>query len=102
MGDAGAALGGDDVHHVDLQDLAFGVGLAGDLLVAGSTALPPLPRSSVTLPRSGSMEDDGGGDDLVGAGLHLAVLGAALRLADALADDVLGGLGGDAAELLGL
>ena len=38
----------------------------------------------------------------MGLGLHLAVQLAALGLADALTDDVLCGLGGDAAELLGL
>ena len=45
---------------------------------------------------------DGGLHDVVGAGLDLAQLLAALGLADALTDDVLCGLGGDAAEVLGL
>ena len=34
-GHAGAALGGNDVHHVNLQDVALGVVLTGNLLVAG-------------------------------------------------------------------
>ena len=45
---------------------------------------------------------NGGLHDIVGAGLDLAELLAALGLADALTDDVLCGLSGDAAEVLGL
>ena len=42
---------------------------------------------------------DDAGDDLAGALLELLILPLALGVADLLEDDLLGGLGGDAAEL---
>jgi len=42
---------------------------------------------------------DDAGDDLVGAVLELLILALALGIADLLEDDLLGGLGGDAAKL---
>ena len=41
---------------------------------------------------------DDAGDDLAGAVLELLILALALGIADLLEDDLLGGLGGDAAE----
>src|SRR5512132_852406 len=42
---------------------------------------------------------DDAGDDLAAAVLELLILALALGVADLLEDDLLGGLGGDAAEL---
>ncbi len=53
------------------------------------------------MPFSGSTRGDGGLHDVMGAGLDLAQLLAALALAQALADHMLCGLGGNAAKLFG-
>ena len=100
--DAGAALAGHHIHDVDLQHLALGVHLAGHLLVAGQDGLAALAQIEGNDALLGVNAGDGGLHDVVGAGLDLAQLLAALGLADALTDDVLCGLGGDAAKVLGL
>ena len=100
--DAGAAFAADDVHDVDLQGLALGVDLAGDLLVAGQDGLAALAQikghDALFVVHAGN----GGLNDIVCAGLDLAELLAALGLADALTDDVLCSLSSDAAKVLGL
>ena len=100
--DAGAALACHDIHDVDLQHLALGVDLAGDLLVAGQDGLAALAQVEGNDALLGVNAGDGSLHDVVGAGLDLAQLLAALSLTDALTDDVLCGLGGDAAKVLGL
>ena len=100
--DAGAALGAEHIHHIDLDGLAFGVYLAGHLLVVGQDGLAALAQfqndHALFLIHAGH----GGLHQIVGAGLDIAQLLAALCLTDALTDDVLCGLGGNAAEVLGL
>ena len=95
---AGAALGADHVHDVDLQGLALGVHLAGHLLVAGQDGLAALAQVQRHDALLGIHAGNGGLHDVMCAGLDLAQLLAALGLADALTDDVLCGLGGNAAE----
>ena len=99
---AGTALAADHVHNVDLQGLALGVGLAGHLLVAGQDGLAALAQvqghNALLVVHTGN----GGLDDIMGAGLDLAQLLAALGFPDALTDDMLCGLCGNAAEVLGL
>ena len=101
-GHAGAAVGSQHVHDIDLHGVALVEALAGDLLVAGQhgrAALAQIQHDVAALVVDGN---NGGGDQLMGAGLHLAALQVALSLTQALTDDVLGGLGGDAAKFLGL
>jgi|GEM_PF-6383626 len=100
--DAGAALGADHVHDVDLQGLALGVHLAGHLLVAGQNCLAALAQIQCNDPLLGVDTGNRCLHDVVCAGLDLAELLAALGLADALTDDVLCGLGGNAAKIAGL
>ena len=101
-GHAGAAVGSQHVHDIDLHGVTLIEALAGDLLVAGQhgrAALAQIQHDVAALVVDGN---NGGGDQLMGARLHLAALQVALALAQALTDDVLGGLGGDAAKFLGL
>ena len=100
-GHAGAAVGRQHVNDIDLHGVALVEALTGDLLVAGQhggTALAQVEHDIAALMVNGN---NGGGDQLMRAGLHLAALQVALALAQALTDHVLGGLGGDAAELFG-
>ena len=100
--DAGAALGAHHVHNVDLQALALGGHLAGHLLGAGQDGLAALAQVQGHDALLRVHTGDGGLHDVVCAGLDLAQLLAALGLADALTNDVLCGLGGNAAKVLGL
>ena len=99
---AGAALGADHVHDVDLQGLALGVHLAGHLLVAGQNSLAALAQIQRNDALLGIHAGNGGLHDVMCAGLDLAELLVALGLADALTDDVLCGLGGNTAKIAGL
>ena len=100
--DAGAALGADHVHNIDLQGLALGIDLAGHLLVAGQDSLAALAQIQSNDALLGVNAGDGGLHDVVCAGLDLAELLAALGLADALTDDMLCSLCSNAAKVLGL
>ena len=101
-GNAGAAVRCQDIHDIDLHGLALGEGLAGDLLVAGQHSAAALAQIQHNVAALGVDGDDGSGDQLMCAGLHLAALQVALTLAQALTDDVLCGLGSNAAKFLGL
>ena len=97
---ARAALGLHNIHNIYLDMLALAQLLTGDLLVAGQrghAALAQLQRHNA-LDRFDVGDD--GGDDLMGLALHLGVHLAALGLLEALADDVLSRLRGDAPEVL--
>ena len=100
-GHAGAALGSQHIDHIHLHGLTLAEALAGDLLVTGQNGAAALAQIQHDAAVFGVDGGDGGGDQLVCAGLHLAALQAALALTQTLTDDVLGGLGGDASELLG-
>ena len=99
--DLGAFFGDGDVDDVNLDALALAQHLAGHLLVVGQDGLVFAQIDDDDAAHGIDLEHDGG-DDLVRLALHLGVHLAALGLAQGLADDVLGRLGGDAAELLGL
>ncbi len=101
----GAAGGVAHFHHVDLDPVALAEVLALDALVGhehglGKLAVGGDADGHRTVSRL-DMADDAG-EDLMLLGGELLVNDAALRLADALDDDLLCRLGGDAAELLGL
>ena len=70
--------------------------LARDLLVAADDALGPAEVDD-DVAELDALDDPG--DDLAGPLLELLVLPLALGVADLLEDDLLGGLGGDPAEL---
>src|SRR5687768_16213312 len=70
--------------------------LARDLLVAADDALGAAEIDD-DVAELDPLDD--AGDDLAGAVLELLILTLALGVADLLEDDLLGGLGGDAAEL---
>ena len=70
--------------------------LARDLLVAADDALGAAEVDD-DMAELDALDD--AGDDLAGALLELLILALALGVADLLEDDLLGGLGGDAAEL---
>ena len=74
----------------------------GDLFVAGQNRAAALAQIQCDIAALGINGNHGCRNDLMSAGLHLTALGAALRLADALPDHVLGSLRRDAAKLLGL
>ena len=101
-GHAGAALGCQNIDHINLDHLAFGKVFAGHLLVLGRTALPPLPRSSTMLPRSASTAVTV--PVMISCARDCISLHCRLRSpsAQALADHMLCGLGGNAAKLFGL
>ena len=69
---------------------------ARDLLVAADDALGAAEVDD-DVAELDALDD--AGDDLAGAVLEFLVLALALGVADLLEDDLLGGLGGDAAEL---
>ena len=103
--DLGALAAAADFHHIDADAVALVDGLAGDLLGSGQDGLGVLPLSgqlqngaAVTGVDAG---DDGGQDLVLLAGV-LVSDHTALGLADALDNDLLGGGGGDAAEVAGL
>ena len=91
--------------HVDLDAVALMQHLAADALRRGEHGLS-IVRVGADLQKraAGARVDliDDAGEDLVLLGVELLVDHAALRLADALNDDLLGSLRRDAAELLGL
>ena len=68
---------------------------ARDLLVAADDALGAAEVDD-DVAELDALDD--AGDDLAGAVLELLILALALGVADLLEDDLLGGLGGDAAE----
>ena len=70
--------------------------LARDLLVAADDALGAAEVDD-DMAELDALDD--AGDDLAGAVLELLILALALGVADLLEDDLLGGLGGDPAEL---
>ena len=70
--------------------------LARDLLVAADDALGAAEVDD-DVAELDALDD--AGDDFAGAVLELFILALALGVADLLEDDLLGGLGGDAAEL---
>ena len=70
--------------------------LARDLLVAADDALGAAEVDD-HVAELDALDD--AGDDLAGAVLELLILALALGVADLLEDDLLGGLGGDSAEL---
>src|SRR4030095_4249704 len=70
--------------------------LARDLLVAADDALGAAEGDD-DVAKFDALDD--AGDDFAGAVLELFMLALALGVADLLEDDLLGGLGGDAAEL---
>src|SRR5699024_3867368 len=98
---AGAAT---HLDQIDLDALALGQLLAADLLGSRQHSLALLAARDYVQIRIARARVDAGdhaGQDLVLLALKLRDHHAALRLADALDDDLLGGLGRDAAERLG-
>ena len=103
--DLGPPAGAADLHHIDLQPVAFPHHFAPDLLRGGEIGVGGLPVAG-----------DAQGDRAVAgvypgnsAQKHLVLFGAehvidhaVLRLPHALDDHLAGGLGGDAAEVAGL
>ena len=99
--DPRALLGRDHVHHIDHHPLALAQHLAGDLLAFGEDGLALLDLQR-DVPLDGVHLEHRGRDDLEFLILIFLQQLPALRLADALADDVLGRLRRDPAEILGL
>ena len=99
-GHAGAALGCQNIDHINLDHLAFGKVFAGHLLVFGQNSAAALAEIQHDV--AALCIHSGNGAGLVCTGLHLAALQAALAFAQALADHMLCGLGGNAAKLFGL
>ena len=99
----GAPVALAHIQHIDLENLALGIGFAGDLLpgaehgLGGIVALAHL-QQHIAGGRHGA--EHGSGHELLGligvALIHHAPLG----FPDALDDHLLGGLGGNAAKLL--
>ena len=96
--DLGALGGLADLHDVGLQAGPVLVALVGDLLGLGQQGLD-LAQVEQGVAVVGLLDD--AGDDVALAPGVLLVLEVALGLADALEDDLLGRLGGDAAEVVG-
>jgi hypothetical protein len=94
--DLRAALLAAHVVDIGAHPVAGAEALARDQLVAAHDA-SPRPRSTMTLPNSTRLTS--AVDDLADAVLVLVELPVALGLAHLLHDDLLGGLGGDAAEI---
>src|SRR3954469_24904312 len=93
------ALGrGRDLLDDRLDALGVVVALAVDLLGLGQQRLDALAQLDQRVARVGLLDD--AGDELADAVAVLLEHHVALRLADALQDDLLGGLGGDAAEVV--
>ena len=101
--DLGAAGGVSDLDHVDLDAVALVQRFGFDALVWGKHGLGILAvggDADGDTAVSGLDLGDDTGQDLMLLGSKLLIDDAALGLADALDDDLLGGLGGDAPELL--
>ena len=90
------ALGGDVGDH-GLDPHPVVVALAVDLLGARQQGLDPLAQLDQRVAVVGLLDDPG--DQLADAVLELVVHHHPLGLADPLQDDLLGGLGGDPAEV---
>ena len=94
-----------DLHHVNADAVALLDGLAGDLLRGVEHRFGVLPLAGKLQDGAAVAGIDAGdhrGEDLVLLAGVLVGDHAPLRLADALDDDLLGGGGGDAAEIPGL
>src|SRR5262249_29827729 len=88
-----------DVEDDGLDPLVDVVRLAGDLLATGQERLRPAEANE----RHAAVEAlDGAGDEFALLLLVLVEDGRALLLADALDEQLLGGLGGDASEVVGV
>ena len=91
----------DDIDDIDLDPIAFMQIIAGELIVFEE-------KEFVMIDLNGNVSSvrlhflDNGCDDLTYLFLELLHHLAAFRFADALTDDVLGGLSGDAPEFLGV
>ena len=92
----GPAILAADVEDQRADAVADADDLARDLLVAADDALGAAEVDD-DMAELDALDD--AGDDLAGALLELLILALALGVADLLEDDLLGGLGGDAAEL---
>ena len=99
----GAPVALAHIQHIDLEDLALGIGLAGDLLpgtehgLGGIIALAHLQQHIAGGRHSA---EHGSGHELLGLIGVTLIHHAPLGFPDALDDHLLGGLGGNAAELL--
>ena len=103
--DLGTAGGVLHLDHIDLDAVALLQVLTADALVQGQHGLGKLAvGGDADRDRTVARFDmgDDAGEDLVLLGGELFINQAAFGLADALNDDLLGGLRRDAAELLGL
>ena len=103
--DLGAAGGVLDLDDIDLDPVAFHQLFPADALVGGEQRLGILAvggdaDADAAVARVDVRDDTG--EDLMLLGGELLIDQASLRFADALDDDLLGRLGRDAAELLGL
>ena len=103
--DLGPPVAAADLHHVDPDQVALVVELALDLLVVGQVgvgAVVALADADGHIPGVGVDPQDGAGEDLMLLGGELVEDHAPFGFPDALDDDLLGGLGGNPAEGLGL
>ena len=94
-----------DLHDVDADQIALEIVLAADLLAGGEPGFGAVRALSETDGQIAGVvvhAQDGAGEDLMLLGREAVENHAALGLTDALDDDLLGGLGGDATEGLGL
>ena len=103
--DLGSSAGLSDLDDIDLDAGALGEDLVADLLVRGQEGVGILGiRADLHGDAAGARVDAGhlAGEDLVLVGGKLVIDHAALGLANALDDDLLGRARGDAAEFLGV
>ena len=101
--DLRTARGAADLHHIHADDVAFFIMLAAHLLGRsqhGVGLILPAADAHDHVARRGLDAQDRCGEDLMLLGRERVKDHAALSLADALDDDLLGGLRGDAPERL--
>ena len=100
--DQGAPVVLADIQHIDPEQLALGIGFAGDLLVGSQNGVGhfvALAHPEDHIPAGGDDPGYGAGQELLGLAGVALIHGSALSLPNTLDDHLLGSLGGDAAKL---